>query len=123
MFTFLKAQAASIVASAADFLVTIIAVELFGCWYLAATIIGTISGGVVHFSLGRTWVFNAIDKNIPTQALKYFMVWNGSLALNASGVFLLTHYAEVNYVFSKAVTSILVGFFYNYIIQKRYVFK
>lgn len=123
MFTFLKAQAASLVASAVDFLVTIIAVEFFGCWYLAATIIGTVSGGVTHFTLGRTWVFNAIEKEIPTQAIKYFMVWNGSLALNASGVYILTQYAETNYVVSKAATSLFVGFFYNYIIQKRYVFR
>lgn len=41
MFTFLKAQAASLAASAVDFLVTIIAVELCGFWYVAGTIVGT----------------------------------------------------------------------------------
>lgn len=123
MFTFLKAQTASIVASVVDFLVTIVAVELFGFWYLAGAVTGTISGGITHFSLGRNWVFHASDKSIPAQAMKYFMVWNGSLMLNASGVYLITHYGGLNYIYSKILSSLLVGFFYNYIIQKKYVFR
>ncbi|WP_299825664.1 GtrA family protein [uncultured Pontibacter sp.] len=123
MFTFLKAQTASLVASAVDFLVTILAVELLGLWYVAGTVVGTVSGGITHFSLGRNWVFKASDKTIPAQAVKYFLVWNGSLILNASGVYVITHYGGVNYVYSKILTSLLVGIFYNYFIQKRYVFK
>lgn len=123
MFTFLKSQAASLIASGVDFLVTIFAVEILGLWYVAATVIGTISGGITHFAIGRNWVFNAADKNIPTQATKYFLVWNGSLLLNASGVYALTHYLGLNYIFSKITVSLLVGFFYNFILQKRYVFK
>lgn len=123
MLLFVKAQAASLVASGVDFLVTFLAVELLGWWYVTGTVTGTLAGGILHFALGRTWIFQATDKTITTQAMKYVMVWNGSLALNAAGVFALTHYAGVNYLFSKLFISILVGFFYNYIIQKKYVFK
>jgi putative flippase GtrA len=123
MFTFLKAQTASLVASAVDFLATLVAVELLGCWYMAGTIIGTVSGGLAHFMLGRNWVFNAAHRKMPAQLTKYFLVWTGSLVLNASGVFVLTHYGGVHYLFSKVFTSIMVGFFYNFIIQKQYVFK
>ncbi|AKD04226.1 GtrA family protein [Pontibacter korlensis] len=123
MLTFVKAQAASIAASAVDFLVTIIAVELFGLWYVAGTVMGTVSGGITHFMLGRTWVFRAADKSIPRQAIKYFLVWKGSLLLNATGVYLITHYGGINYIYSKIFMSLLVGFFYNYIIQKKYVFR
>ncbi|MBC3540990.1 GtrA family protein [Rufibacter sediminis] len=123
MWTFLRSQAASLIASGVDYLVTIFAVEVAGLWYVAATVLGTICGGITHFSIGRTWVFQAAHKNIPTQATKYFLVWNGSLLLNASGVFLLTHYLGLNYIFSKVTVSLLVGFFYNFILQKRYVFN
>ena len=44
MVTFIKAQAASLAATIVDFAVTIILVEVFHCWYLAASVIGTISG-------------------------------------------------------------------------------
>ncbi|KAA3436945.1 GtrA family protein [Rufibacter hautae] len=123
MLTFLKSQAASLIASGTDFLVTIIAVELLGLWYVGATVLGTITGGITHFSISRTWVFHATHKHLPTQATKYFIVWNGSLILNASGVFAFTHYLGLNYIFSKVFVSLLVGFSYNYIQQKRYVFK
>ncbi|RNI31866.1 GtrA family protein [Rufibacter immobilis] len=123
MLTFLRSQAASLIASGVDFLVTIFAVELLGIWYVAATVSGTISGGIIHFSIGRTWVFHAAHGAIPTQATKYFLVWSGSFLLNASGVFMFTHYLGLNYIFSKVTVSLLVGFFYNFILQKRYVFK
>ncbi|MBF8965269.1 GtrA family protein [Pontibacter sp. FD36] len=123
MFTFLKAQAASLVASAVDFLVTVLVVELLGIWYVAGTVIGTISGGITHFALGRNWVFQASHKTVPSQAAKYLIIWKGSLVLNASGVYVITHYGGLPYLYSKIITSLLVGFFYNYIFQKRYVFK
>lgn len=123
MVTFLKSQAASFMGSAVDFLVTILGVELLGWWYVAATVTGSISGGITNFTLGRNWVFQASRNTIPGQLIKYFLVWNGSLALNATGVFALTHYAGISYIVSKLFTSVLVGFSYNYIIQKKYVFK
>ncbi len=123
MVTFLKSQAASLVGTTVDFLVTILAVELLGLWYVVGTGLGTISGGIINFTLGRTWVFQASANILSRQIFKYFIVWNGSLALNAGGVFLLTHYTGISYLFSKLFISLLVGFFYNYLIQKKYVFQ
>ncbi len=123
MLTFLKAQTASLIASGLDFLVTIVAVELLGFWYMAGTVAGTISGGIINFTINRTWVFNAANKTIPTQAIKYVIVWLGSLLLNVSGVYVITAYGDINYIYSKIVVAVLVGFFYNYIIQKKFVFR
>ncbi|TXK37334.1 GtrA family protein [Pontibacter qinzhouensis] len=123
MFTFLKAQTASLIASAIDFLVTIVAVELAGWWYMAATAMGTVTGGLTHFLLGRKWVFAAGAGKVPTQLLKYFIVWNGSFLLNTAGVYVLTQFAGLTYIISKVATAVAVGFFYNYTIQKSYVFK
>ncbi len=123
MLLFVKAQAASLAASGVDFLVTFLAVDLLGWWYVTGTVTGTIVGGILNFALGRTWIFQATDKTITIQAMKYLMVWNGSLILNAAGVFALTQYTGTNYLFSKLIISILVGIFFNYIIQKKYVFR
>lgn len=123
MVTFAKAQAASLLASGLDFVVTFLAVELLGWWYVSGTVTGTVAGGILNFALGRTWIFQATDKTLTMQAMKYLLVWNGSLILNAAGVFALTHYGGANYLISKIISSILVGFFYNYIIQKKYVFR
>jgi putative flippase GtrA len=123
MIRFMKAQVASLVASLTDFVTTIILVEILGFWYLAASITGTIVGGMVSFMIGRIWVFDGSGKKVHIQAVKYAIVWIGNLVLNGAGVFVVTHYLHVNYVISKVLVSLLIGFSYNYLLQKKFVFK
>ncbi|SES20977.1 GtrA family protein [Pedobacter rhizosphaerae] len=122
MFTYLKAQASSISASMLDFLITIIGARFFGWWYLAASIAGTVSGGILNFYINRTWVFGATSKNIKWQAVKYIMVWLGNLLLVTLGVYILTHFFHLNYVLSKVLVSLVLGTTYNYIMQKQFIF-
>ena len=96
MSTFIKAQASSILASFFDLLTTVVCKEFFYFWYVIASLIGTIIGGTTNFALGRAWVFNRKDKNVPVQAAKYFIIWNGNLLLSTLGVFVVTHYAGLS---------------------------
>ena len=121
--TFFKAQAASLTATVVDFSVTVILKEWLHCWYLLASILGTVSGGMVNFSMNRRWVFSARDKKMHRQAIKYMIVWGGNLVLVSAGVFILTNYGGFSYLVSKITVSLIVGFFYNYTLQKRFVFK
>jgi len=121
--TFFKAQAASLTATVVDFSVTVVLKEWLHCWYLLASILGTVSGGIVNFSMNRRWVFSVRHKKMYWQAIKYLMVWGGNLVLVSAGVFLLTHYGGLSYLVSKVAVSLVVGFFYNYTLQKRFVFK
>ncbi len=123
MATFVKAQAASLTATIVDFTVTVLLKEVFHCWYLLASILGTITGGVINFAMNRSWVFRAHDKKIHFQAIKYILVWIGNLVLVSGGVFVLTKYGGFSYIVSKITVSVLVGFFYNYALQKKFVFK
>ncbi len=120
---FFKAQAASLAATIIDFSVTVILKEWLHCWYLLASILGTVSGGIVNFTMNRRWVFGAMDKDMQWQAVKYILVWIGNLVLVSAGVFLLTHYGSLGYLLSKIIVSLAVGIFYNYTLQKRFVFK
>ncbi|MEO5594796.1 MAG: GtrA family protein [Chitinophagaceae bacterium] len=123
MLTFLKAQTSSLIASAADFLVTVLLVELTGTRIILASVEGTISGGIINFIINRSWVFGEGEKKTQVQIVRYALVWGGNLVLNASGMYLITHYTSLNYIISKIVISIMVGVFYNYFLQKRFVFK
>ncbi len=123
MATFLKAQAASLAATVVDFGVTILLKEVFHCWYLLASVLGTISGGIVNFSMNRSWVFQANDQKIYLQAIKYILVWIGNLVLVSGGVFVFTHYVGLSYLVSKIIVSLTVGIGYNYVLQKKFVFK
>ncbi|KQM76341.1 GtrA family protein [Pedobacter sp. Leaf216] len=123
MFTFLKAQGSSLIASAIDFGVTVMAVNLLSWWYLAASITGTVCGGIVNFSINRKWVFESQSKAIKWQILKYILVWAGNLAIVTTGVFVFTHYFNLNYVLAKVFSSVLTGISYNYIMQKQFIFS
>lgn len=113
---------ASLVASFFDYLITILAVQIFGLNVVLANFIGNFFGGVLHFSLGRRWVFDAADSSRFVQVRKYILVWTGNLALNALGMYLLTQIG-LYYVITKVITSITVSVGYNYPLQRWYVFK
>ncbi|WP_375438218.1 GtrA family protein [uncultured Hymenobacter sp.] len=117
-----KAQAASLAATALDFLVTIGCVEVLHSWYLAATILGNMVGGITNFYLGRHFVFDASRQNVRVQGSRYLGVWLGSMLLNAAGVYLCTQVLHTNYVISKIVVSLLVGIGFNYLLQRHFVF-
>ncbi|MEO6818472.1 MAG: GtrA family protein [Ginsengibacter sp.] len=122
MLTFLKANAASLISSFFDYLVTIIAVQIFSINVVVASVGGNICGGVINFTLGRRWVFVARDENKVRQAGRYILVWIGYILLNSCGMYFLTK-TNINYLVVKTVVSILVAFGYNYPLQKNFVFK
>ena len=77
MTTFLKVQAASILGSAADYLTTIILVEIFNCWYLIANFAGNICGGAAQFLLCRNWAFGGGNSKVQIQIMKFVIVFAG----------------------------------------------
>ena len=123
MLTFAKAQFASLLASLVDYFITIVCVELFGFWYVAASSTGTVLGGMTNFSLGRHWVFRSGDKQRIIQLMRYFIVWTGYLLLATSGVYLLSHFGGINYILSKIMVTLFLAVAYNYPLQKGYVFR
>ncbi|HZE82731.1 MAG TPA: GtrA family protein [Puia sp.] len=131
MVRFTKAQIASILATGIDFLVTLLLVKsldnLFAMpksdtWYLSSAL-GNISGGISNFLINRFWVFQAREAKWHHQAGRYILVWVGNLVLNVSVLFVLTHYTGMNYLLAKIVVSVGIAIFYNYVLQKRFVFK
>jgi putative flippase GtrA len=122
MATFLKAQASSLTATAVDYLVTFLLQILFQ-WSMPASILGTVSGGVVNFTMNRSWVFEARNKKIQSQAIKYILVWIGNLILVTVGVYVLIKWGGLDLMVAKIIVSLIVGFFYNYFLQKKFVFK
>lgn len=123
MATFIKANVASLAASAFDYAVTIVLVTFFHVDPFKASITGTVCGGILNFFMGRLWVFDSRVTRMHQQALKYLLVWVGNLILNAGGLFLLLKVLHLHYLPSKIAVSLIVGFGYNYVMQKKFVFK
>ncbi len=123
MITFLKANISSSIASFFDYLVTIFLVNFFRTDVVIASTTGTLCGGIINFLIGRNWVFESKTRKAQHQAVRYGIVWAGNLLLNTGGMYLMTKVLKVHYVVSKLFVSLIVGFCYNYTMQKRYVFK
>ncbi len=123
MAVFLKANIASLSSSLFDYLITIILVTFFKVDAFVASIIGNVCGGVLNFTIGRNWVFQAKEARVRNQAVKYGLVWVGSLFLNAGGMYYLLKIVGLHYLVSKVIVSLLVGVAYNYVLQKKFVFK
>jgi putative flippase GtrA len=119
---FFKAQASSLAATAMDFSTSLLLNRL-GLWYLSANIAGSVAGGITNFLINRKWVFEKGTQRVDVQAVKYILVWTGNMLLNAGGVWVLKNYEILPYVYAKITVALIVGFTYNYIIQKRFVFK
>ena|ERR1700682_818969 len=122
MRVFIKVQVAAILGSIADYAATILLTEIFHCWYLISNLSGNFLGGIAQFNLCRFWAFKDVKGRIPVQATRFILVFTGNLVLSAAGVYLFTHFLELNYIVSKTITSILLGVSYNYYLQKKFVF-
>lgn len=123
MITFLKANISSSIASIFDYLITIFLVSFFRIDAVIASTTGTMFGGILNFLIGRNWVFESKKRKVQQQAVRYGLVWVGNLFLNTGGMYLFTKILKVHFVIAKLFVSLLVGFCYNYTLQKKYVFK
>ena len=124
MYFFIKAQAALMAGSLADFLVTIFLVQVFQCWYVTGNAAGNITGATAQFIISRNWVFNGDRQKSTTwvQLIKFVVMWVGNIAIPAFGVYLLTHHIHLHYLLSKRIVSPLPGVSYNYLVCKKFVF-
>src|SRR5580692_7015176 len=107
MLTFIKAQIALISGSLADFLLTILLVEVFHCWYITGVVAGNIVGAIAQFIISRNWAFSATKGKIPKQLIRFILMWIGCIMLSAAGVYLLTDRFKLYYLLSKLIISIL----------------
>ena len=120
--TFCKAETSAAVASAVDFAVTLILAELLGVWYGYATFIGALSGGVVNCSVNYRWVFTAQRMGKVQIAMRYLLVWVGSILLNTLFTYLVTEFVGISYIIAKVVVAVMVAILWNYKMQRSYVF-
>jgi putative flippase GtrA len=137
VFMFLRAQFASQIASITDFSVTIILFKLFGIFYLYATFLGSVCGGIINCTINYRWTFKSTDVKMKHVAVKYLTVWICSIFLNTYGTYLVTellrnfawlreflgHMFDDVFIVSKLFVSLLVGFLWNYNMQRYFVYR
>lgn len=137
IFTFIRAQFASQISSFVDFSVTILVANLFSVYYVIATVLGAVSGGIVNCIINYKWTFKAYNCKKKYVFIKFVLVWFGSIFLNTGGTYVMTEailrnqwvqealqpFIDNLFVFSKIIVSLIVGFTWNYNLQRVFVYK
>lgn len=133
---FIRAQFSSQIATLTDFSMTIILAKLFSLYYVYATFLGAVSGGIINCIVNYKWTFKS-DCKKSNVILKYIVVWVGSIFLNTWGTFWMTEtitnslwvqellfpYVDNLFIFSKIVVSLCVGILWNYNLQRIFVYR
>ncbi len=121
--SFCRYNIVAITATAVDFFVLIFLTEVLHFWYMLSAFLGALMGGTTGFAFGRNWVFMKKDGKLSAQAIKYLMVWGGSILLNTFGLFLFVEFFGIQYIISKVIVAIVVGFGFNFLMHKNFTFK
>ena len=120
---FSKASLSALAATAADFLVTAALAQGLGLYYVHATWIGAVTGGVLNCIINYRWVFRAEGCSKIMVAIRYFLVWAASILLNTAGTWALTEFAAPAFLVNKVITSVVVAVCWNYPLQRHFVYR
>lgn len=136
VFTFLRSIASSQAASWVDLGLGFILFSLIGLEPWLATACGAVCGGVVNCIINYRFTFHAQGCAWSAVVVKYFMVWVGSLTLNSLGTQWLTSLLndwtwlqsigfrpDGAYATARIVTSLLVSWFWNFVLQRHFVYR
>ena len=124
---FVKAQFSAFTGGVCDYLIMIFFTEILGVHYTISIAIACILGAVINFSINKTWTF--YSKNIAyrfslsQQLWRFILVVTSSILLKILGTWLFTTFAYIDYKISRIITDILVSLFFNYVLQRYWVFK
>lgn len=144
--TFAKWSITSQISSIVDTGTSTLLFELGGAWLTkpVSKAIGQICGAIVNCSINYKWAFRSktgsskID--IAAVVVKYALVWLGSVTLNVAGSTLLSNYFDkiatslqwlqqfniseaVSFLVAQVIVSLLVSIFWNFILQKYFVYR
>ena len=134
--TFLRSSISSQIASWIDMGVGFV---FFAFVHLApwiSTAIGAMCGGIVNCCINCRFTFHASDIPVKAVAVKYAMVWFGSLMLNVYGTQvaydLLDQFTFLQdlgfkpngyYAAARLSVSLIVSIFWNFLMQKNFVYR
>jgi putative flippase GtrA len=119
---FARHQIGAIVSTALDFATMIAWVELGHGSPVTGTAVGAAVGGLSNFTLGRHWIFDADAGPVGGQMVRYALVSLFGLGWNTLGQKFLLAFSHLPYPITRAMIAVVVGVFWNYPMQRWFVF-
>lgn len=125
---FVRAQFSSLSATGVDYAVTAVLFQFSPLGYVGATAIGAVCGGVCNAVINYKWTFPETSRTKRAIAVRYLLVWLGNIVLNTFGVSLLaplfaSSVGLGSLMTAKVIVSITVALFWNFILQKYWVYR
>lgn len=135
-FTFVRSIASSQAASWVDMAVRFVLFAWVNLTPFLSTACGCVAGGVVNCIINYRFTFHSTGTSVKAVAVKYALVWAGSLLLNSGGTQLLYqglqkwHWLETigfkpdgYYVAATLVVSLIVSWMWNFLLQRYFVYR
>ena len=132
----LKAMATSQASAWVDFVTSFVVFAWIGLSGGDAAAAGAIAGGIVNCTLNYKWTFRGSQCPVANVVIKYFMVWVGSLLLNAYGTEFLTELCldsellglwgisrNLRFTIARLTVSAAVSIFWNLLLQRTFVYR
>ena len=113
----------SVAATVADYSVMVACVELLHLRPVPATVVGALAGAATSFVLARVFTYRVTDAPVAGQTWRYALVSAASLGLNAAGEYVFNGVLGLQYLLARLITSIIVSNFWNYPLQRFFVFS
>lgn len=136
IFMFLRSSASSQIASIVDLSLGFVLFSWVGLYPWLATGIGAIAGGIINCCINYRFTFHAQGIRPLAVAIKYIMVWIGSLLLNTFGtsaVYGLLQSTNVSdmlgltekgcYAAARVSVSLIVSLAWNFLLQRYFVYR
>ena len=122
--SFLRWNVSALTATLGDFSVLTFAHYVMLLYYPIAVAMGAFVGASIAFFLGRNWTFLNKEGKISHQGLKFLVTAGFSMTLNTSGVTFFIEFMQLdNVIFAKIITASLIGIFFNFPMQRYFVYK
>jgi putative flippase GtrA len=136
IFVLIRSTVSSQIASWIDLGLAFVLFAFAGFYPWLSTALGALAGGIVNCYINYKYTFHASDCNYKVVAVKYTMVWCGSLFLNSAGtelVYLLIkdwswlrdywHFTNDGcFAAARLSVSFIVSVFWNFLLQSQFVY-
>lgn len=136
LFTFLRSIASSQAASWVDMAVRFALFAWVNLNAFLSTACGCVVGGIVNCIINYRFTFHCKESSAAAVAVKYAMVWIGSLLLNSGGTTLLYHTLQRwtwletigfkpdgYYAAATLFVSLIVSWAWNFLLQRIFVYR
>lgn len=136
IYTFLRSAVSSQASGWTDFCVSFVFFAWVHCTPWLSTAIGAVAGGIVNCIINYRFTFHADGVDKRAVAVKYIMVWIGSLLLNSFGTealyWLISDWDWLEvigfkhdgyFAAARLFVALIVSWFWNFLLQRYFVYR